>query len=186
MMCDEGLLLKDPGIFPFLLAIDEELLQREVAKGCPRCGGRKFHRGDFPRKPRGCPERFSGDFAERLSVCCARCRKRVTSPSVRFLGQRVYVAPVLALVSPRGASSRNWLSKELSIPVRTVDRWRAWWRRDFRSSAFWQLKRADFVEISEEQFPRSILERFQAANLVHRLLLFLRFLSPLSTRVLHA
>jgi hypothetical protein len=180
------LLLKDPGIFPFLCAIDAELAEREQAKGCPRCGSHQFHCGDYPRKPRGCPEAFREAFATRLSVCCAGCRKRVTSPSVRFLGQRVYVAPVLALVFPRGSSSGHWLSRELGVPVRTVDRWRAWWRGAFRWTPFWQRHRADFVQLCEEQLPANVLERFEADSLVQRLLLFLRFLSPLSTRVLHA
>ena len=180
------LLLKDPGIFPFLMRIDEELAQREQAKGCPRCGSGDFHCGDYPRKPRGCPERFREAFSRRLSVCCARCRKRLTAPSVRFLGQRVYVEPALALVSPRGSSSANGLSQELGVPVRTIQRWRAWWRRQFRSTPFWQMRRAHFVEISEEKFPTSMLERFQAASHVQQLLLFLRFLSPLSTRAVYA
>lgn len=177
------LLLKDPGIFPFLMAIDEDLAQRERAKGCPRCGSSDFHCGDYPRKPRGCPERFLEAFSRRLSVCCASCRKRLTPPSVRFLGQRVYVGPALALVSPRGLSGANGLSRSLGVPVRTVQRWRVWWRRQFRSTPFWQMRRAHFVEVSEEEFPASMLERFQADSHVQQLLLFLRFLSPLSNRV---
>jgi hypothetical protein len=180
------LLLKDPGIFPFLMRIDEELAQREQAKGCSRCGSRDFHCGDYPRKPRGCPERFLEAFSTRLSVCCANCRKRLTPPSVRFLGQRVYIGPALALVSPRGSCSANGLSRDLGVPGRTVQRWRVWWRRQFRSTPFWQMRRARFVEISEEELPTSMLERFQADSHLQQLLLFLRFLSPLSSRVSYA
>jgi hypothetical protein len=36
-----------------------------------------------------------------LSLCCSRdgCRRRMTPPSVRFLGRRVYLGAVLVLVS---------------------------------------------------------------------------------------
>lgn len=180
------LLLKEPGIFPFLATIDEELAALERAKGCARCGSRQFHCGDYPRKPRGCPAVFREAFGKRLSICCARCRKRLTPPSVRFFGRRVYVAPALALVSPRGTSSGPCLSRELGVPVRTVQRWRRWWREGFRVSPFWQLRRADFVQVCEEGVPASLLERFQAQSLAERLLLFLRFLSPLSTSAAYA
>jgi hypothetical protein len=105
--------------------------------------------------------------------------------SVRFLGRRVYLAALFVLVSPRGTNSASWLTTHLGVPARTVDRWRAWWRRDFCSTPFWQLKRADFVEICEQQLPASILDRFQADSPLQRLLLFLRFLLPSNCRVLN-
>jgi hypothetical protein len=176
--------LQDPGLYAMLIAIDEELTATKRARGCPHCGA-KLHDGGFPRKPRGCPARYRAAFSRRTSLDCSRCRQRTMPASVRFLSRRVYLAAVFVLVSPRGTTTASWLTKHLGIPVRTVDRWRAWWRHDFRSTPFWQLERAHFVEICEQYLPGSILERFQADSPLQRLLLFLRFLLPLSTRVLH-
>jgi len=46
--------LQDPGLYPLLIAIDEELTAAARAQGCSHCGA-KLHEGGFPRKPRGCP-----------------------------------------------------------------------------------------------------------------------------------
>jgi hypothetical protein len=177
-------LLQDPGLYPMLVAIDEELTAATRAQGCSHCGA-KLHEGGFPRKPRGCPARYRAAFSWRTSLDCSRCRQRTMPASVRFLSRRVYLAAVFVLVSPCGTSSASWLTRHLGVPIRTVDRWRAWWRSEFRSTPFWQLKRAHFVEICEQQLPQSILERFQAESPLQRLLLFLRFLLPLNGRVLN-
>ncbi len=64
----------DSTTWAFLERIDEDL----AAHPCPHCGGRLR-----PRKPRGV-ERPLVAGARRLSFCCARCRRRVTPPSVRY------------------------------------------------------------------------------------------------------
>lgn len=83
-------LLQDPGFFRLLLRIDEELAGDARAGGC-ECGG-VLHRANYPRKPRACLNEVRSDFESRFSFCCADCRKRKTSTSVRFLGRRVYLA----------------------------------------------------------------------------------------------
>jgi len=73
----------------FLLAVDQDLAEETRKKACA-CGGR-LHSANYPRKPRGTPVQLPEHECLRLSFCCDRdgCRKRVTPPSVRFLGPKV-------------------------------------------------------------------------------------------------
>ena len=173
-------LLQDPEFFLFLLRIDDEFATQTRDAGCS-CGG-VLHSARYPRKPRGCPAQVREQYSWRLSFCCARCNQRATPASVRFLGRRVYLAVVLALVSPPGGAPAQQLAKLLTIPVRTLDRWRAWWSRDFLRTPFWQSMRARFVAPApSERLPQSLLERFAADTPAQRLVRLLRFLAPLST-----
>jgi hypothetical protein len=173
--------LQNPEFFLLLLRIDEELASAARQSGC-HCGG-TLHSARYPRKPRGCPAQVREQYCFRFSFCCARCDRRATPVSVRFLGRRVYVAVMLMLVSPPGGVSAEALCEVLSVPARTLARWRLWWRRDFPRGGFWQSVRERFstpVEIT--QLPRSLLERFQAATFVERLVALLHLVSPLSAR----
>lgn len=175
-------LLQDPAFFLFLLRIDEAFAAETRSAGC-RCGG-VLHSARYPRKPRGCPVQVREDYAWRFSFCCAQCDQRTTPVSVRFLGRRVYLAVVLALVSPPGGATAQHLAKSLTVPVRTLARWRAWWNRDFLRTPFWQSMRARFqAPAPSARLPQSLLERFEAALPAQRLVLLLRFLTPLSTCV---
>lgn len=174
-------LLQDPDFFLFLLRIDEEFATETRGAGC-RCGG-VLHSARYPRKPRGCPVRVREDYSWRFSFCCARCAQRATPASVRFLGRRVYVAMVLTLVSPRGGTAARALCELLTIPVRTLERWRSWWSRDFMRTPFWQSMRERFIPpVPMPRLPQSLLERFDTGTPAHRLQRLLRFLAPLSTR----
>ena len=64
----------------------------------------------------------------RLSFCCDRegCRKRVTPPSVRFLGRKVYLAAVMILINAMRQGPTPRRVRELSQRFK-VD------RRDHRS-----------------------------------------------------
>jgi hypothetical protein len=64
------------------------------------------------------------EYSSRFSFTCGRCEKRATPASVRFLGRRVYLAVVLMLVSPRGGAAGRALCELLTIPQRTLGRWR--------------------------------------------------------------
>jgi hypothetical protein len=102
---------------------------------------------------------------------------------VRFAGRRVYLSVVLMLLSPPGSSSGQALCDLLSIPARTLQRWRTWWRVDFPLTPFWQSVRERFMPpVMLTQLPLSLLERFDAGDLGDRLALVLRFIAPLSTR----
>ena len=175
-------LLQDPAFFFLLLRIDEELASKARASGCS-CGG-VLHSARYPRKPRGCPAQVREHYGWRFSFCCARCDRRATPASVRFLGRRVYVGVVLTLVSSTGSATAQHLAQQLGVSVRTLNRWREWWRRDFLRTPFWQSMRARFTAPApSEGVPQSLLERFDADSVAQRRVLLLRFLAPLSTRV---
>lgn len=120
-----------------------------------------------------------GDHSSRLSFCCAECRKRSTSLSVRFLGQRVYLALAVVLVSPRRAGATPAaarLGSELGVARRTVQRWQQWWREQFPLTPLWQATCARFMPpVAAEQLPGELLQRFTGAphEALLRLLLWL-------------
>jgi len=175
-------LLQDPAVFLLLLRIDEELAATARAAGCA-CGG-VLHSARYPRKPRGCPASVREHFAWRFSFCCARCDRRTTPVSVRFLGRRVYVALLLALVTPPGTGTARQLSEQLAVPVRTLARWRRWWCHDFLRTPFWQSMRGRFsTPLLSARLPQALLQQFDAASTVQRLLQLLRFIAPLSSAV---
>jgi hypothetical protein len=120
-----------------------------------------------------------------LSFTCGRCDARATSPSVRFCGRRVYLAVVLMLASPPGGSPGRELCELLSIPARTLKRWRRWWREDFPRTRFWRSVRERFMPpVVATRLPHSLLERFDASEMADRLMQSLRFIAPLSTRAM--
>ena len=176
-------LLQDPKFFRLLLRIDEELAGQARAEGCA-CGG-VLHRANYPRKPRACLNEVRADFESRFSFCCHRCRRRTTSMSLRFLGRRVYLALAVVLASARHAGQTPAvarLSTTLSIPVRTLQRWRQWWTQQFPQTPLWHARCAHFMPpAATDGFPASLLERF-SGTAEDALLRFLVFLSPLTVR----
>lgn len=176
-------LLQDPKFLSLLLRIDCEFAAQCRADGCP-CGG-DLHRADYPRKPRGCPRSMRDEYSSRLSFCCAVCRKRATSLSVRFLGRRVYLALAVVLVSgSRTASTPTGvrLGAELGVARQTLQRWQAWWIEQFPLTPLWRATCARFMPcVDVLGFPGTLLERFTGspANSLMRLLVFL---SPVTLR----
>jgi hypothetical protein len=176
--------LQDPSFFHFLTHIDKEFAAETRRGHCRGCAG-PLHVADFPRKPRGCPAAVREDYSWRLSFTCGRCDIRATSPSVRFAGRRVYLSVVLMLASPAGSASGQALCELLSISVRTLKRWRTWWREDFLSTPFWQSVRERFMPpVVIERLPMSLMERFDTGEITDQLTLALRFIAPLSTRAM--
>jgi len=172
--------LRDPEFFLFLLRIDEEFASETRREGCRHCGA-ALHVADFPRKPRGCPVAVVEQFSWRFSFTCSRCELRATSVSVRFLGRRVYVAVVLMLLSPPQGAATRQVCNHLSVPIRTLQRWRRWWTEEFLRTPFWQATRSRFMPpVLTEQLPASVLARFAAPSPNQRLVQALRWLSPLS------
>ena len=174
-------LLQDPNFFRLLLRIDEELAGEARAGGCA-CGG-ALHRADYPRKPRACLNEVRSEYATRFSFCCSRCRKRLTSMSVRFLGRRVYLALAVVLGSARHAGQNPAaarLAGTLAVPVRTLQRWRQWWGQQFALTPLWQARCARFMPpVAIDRLPASLLERF-AGNAEETLMRLLVFLSPIT------
>jgi hypothetical protein len=170
----------------FLFSVDQDLAETARKEGCP-CGGR-LHRANYPRKPRGGPDDLPEQYRHRLSFCCDRdgCRKRVTPPSVRFLGRKVYLGAVVVLVAAmrQGPSPRRVreLSALFGADRRTIARWQVFWREHVPQTPFWKVARGRLVPAIEiVTLPRSLLEAFVPNDEDHggwgRLL---RFLSPIT------
>ena len=174
-------LLQDPRFFQLLLRVDQELALQTRVGGCA-CGG-VLHRGNYPRKPRGCLADVRSDFESRFSFCCSICRKRTTSMSVRFLGRRVYLAMAVVLVSARHAGQTPAASRAaslLDVPVRTLVRWRCWWQEQFPLTVLWRGACARFVPpVVALAMPTSLLARFSGPS-AHSLMRMLVFLTPLT------
>jgi len=176
-------LLQDSNFFRLLLRIDEELADLARAAGCA-CGG-VLHRADYPRKPRACPQALRAEFRSRLSFCCNRCRRRTTSMSVRFLGRRVYLGLAVVLMSTRHADqspAAAQVSAALTIPLRTLQRWRQWWCQQFPQTPLWQAACARFMPpVATGSIPAGLLERF-TGNTEEAMMRLLVFLSPITVR----
>ncbi len=177
---------RDASFWLVLFSIDQDLAKSARQKACP-CGGR-LHCANYPRKPRGGGKDLPEEYGYRLSFCCDRdgCRKRVTPPSVRFLGRKVYLGAVIVLVAAmrHGPSPRRVaeLSRLFGADRRTIARWRVFWDEYFPQTAFWKVARARLVPTVEiALLPLSLLDAFLRGDDPHegwkRLL---QFLSPIT------
>lgn len=179
-------LLGDSSFFSLLLRCDEDLAAQARAAGCA-CGG-VVHSARFPRKPRGGPAGLGREHAQRLSFCCAveGCRRRVTPPSLRFLGRKVFfgVVVLLAPVLMEGPTPRRMrrLQELFAVSERTLRRWRRWWRERVAHSRFFTAARGGFARpVAGAALPGSLLAAFTAmAQPVERVVAILRWLGPLS------
>ena len=174
-------ILQDIKFFQLLHRIDLELAQQTHAQGCP-CGA-ALHQANYPRKPRGCPAEVRASFGSRLSFCCSDCRKRSTSLSVRFLGRRVYLGLAVVLMSAQLTQSTaitTRLSQNLQVPLRTLQRWRQWWREIFPMTSFWQATCARFMPpVVTDALPASLMVRFGECT-AEPLTRLLDFLTPIT------
>lgn len=177
-------LFTDTRLYNYLLAIDRDLAAGARRAGCRRCAGR-LDSASYPRKPRGGPAHALGAHDHRrLSFCCAQCRKRLTSPSVRFLGRRVYYGAVVVLACLKALTAKRVIELRalLGVDRRTLRRWRRWWREQFVRLSWWRLAKARFSPaLDQGRLPEALLERFAGAP-EPPLVALLRFLSPITTR----
>jgi len=176
-------LLNDTTLLTALIAIDQDMAATTQAGGCRRCPGR-LHCGDYPRKPRGSAN-LSGAYEKRASFCCARCRKRLTPPSVRFLGRRVYLSVVVVLACVLRQGPTPWrvahLRDRLGVSADTLARWHRWWRDDLVRTPFWKAACARFAPpVDAGDLPRGLLERFTGEGSAP-VIAILQFLRPLTT-----
>ncbi|OFW23418.1 MAG: hypothetical protein A3H97_22640 [Acidobacteria bacterium RIFCSPLOWO2_02_FULL_65_29] len=176
--------LTDATLFDALTEIDREVADAAQAGGCRRCPGRLDH-ADYPRKPRGGPPQLNAAYDTRTSFCCACCRKRLTPPSVRFLGRKVYLGAVVVLAAVLRQGPTPWrvarLRALLGVSAETLARWHRWWREDFVRTAFWKAARSRFARpVEADDVPRGLLERF-GGDAVAQVVATLRFLGPLTT-----
>jgi hypothetical protein len=181
-------LLSDSRLWSFLLQVDGDLAGKTREGGCPFCRA-PLHKADYPRKPRGAGDDLPDGYGRRFSFSCSSdgCRRRATPPSVRFLGPKVYLKTLVILLtamrqgpSPQGF---NELRRLFDVSRRTLVRWQVWWKETFPRLAFWRSERARFVPpLDERAMPSPLVTAFAADSSVERLLLLLRFLSPITTR----
>ena len=175
-------LLADRKLHKWLERVDKDLAHSVRSGGCVHCAG-VLHSAKYRRKPRG-PEGVE-IWDRRHSYCCAQegCRKRHTPPSVRFLGRRVYVSVVVAAAAMMHGLKPHRverLRQELGIDIRTLQRWRAWWRETFLESGFWRGAKGRLMPpVDEKRMPLSLVEAFGAK---HRegLVKLLEFLAPIT------
>lgn len=183
-------LLGDANLWRYLLEIDLAVAGEARAAGCPHCGA-DLHSARYPRKPRGVPRAWLGeDYASRPSFCCARCRRRCTPPSLRFLGPRVYLGAVFVVLSvlTQGVSPRQRarLCTRYGIDRRTWLRWRQWWRTVLPETPQWRTWRGRWLRPPETaELPGSLLRAFGASLTVEVLVATLRVLAPVSAGAVH-
>jgi len=179
-------ILEDLRFYKLLEKGDQDRAEAVRSAGCQRCG-RRLHRADYARKPRGGPAKVIDRWDKRHSFCCEAegCRKRHTPPSVRFLGRKVYLEVVVVLVAAmmHGPTARRVarLHDALGIDLRTLKRWRQWWTEAFVRTRFWKAHRSRFMPVLDESvMPFCLVEAFAADNR-SGLLKLLEFLSPITT-----
>jgi hypothetical protein len=171
----------DARFWMLLFRIDEDLA-RETREGpCPFCG-EVLHGAAWRRKPRGAdlPEEQS----LRFSFCCSgdRCRRRVTPPSLRFLGRKVFVGVMVILVTalrqgPTPSGLRK-LEGLLGISRRTIARWQTWWEEIFPASGFWkELKDRLSRSRALPERARQFIDRLRGHPSAHSLVRLLRSLA---------
>ncbi len=148
-----------------LLSIDRDLAECARRQGCP-CGGR-LHCANDPRAPLGGHEHLPDEYGQRFSFCCERdgCRKRLTPPSVRILGRKLYLGAVVVLISAmrQGPTLRRAreLSRLFGVDRATIARWQTFWRDRFPKTPFWKIARARLVPVVEiVSLPYSLVDGF--------------------------
>jgi hypothetical protein len=179
-------LLCSGSFWSFLLSIDKDLAECTRQKACS-CGGR-LHCANYPRAPRGGPDDLPEEYNHRFSFCCDRdgCRKRVTPPSVRFLGRSVYLGAVVVLISAmrQGPTPRRVreLSRLFGVDKATIARWQTLWRDHVPQTPFWKIARPRLVPVVETVvLPLSLVEAFfRTDDPCQDFVRLLRFLLPIT------
>jgi hypothetical protein len=129
-----------------------------------------------------------GGYGWRWSFCCALdgCRRRVTPPSVRFLGRKIFVGAVVVVLGVvKGCATAMRLAslrRSVGVSRRTLKRWMRWWQTDFVGSRFWTVARGLCRPPAPEAaaLPAGLLDCFEGDGET-RLAAILRFISPVTT-----
>lgn len=181
--------LQDSRLYAFLMQVDRDLASRAQQSKCRFCGG-TLHSACYLRKPRGLPAGVDPGpaYPVRFSFCCSvdGCRRRHTPPSVRFVGPKVYLGVMVALLTAmrQGPTPQSvgTLGGIFGVDRRTLGRWRAWWQTLFPQSEFWRRMKARFLPpVSPADLPGSLIERFRGESLLIRIVHLLTFLSKWAT-----
>lgn len=149
-------ILQSPKHFQHLERIDRDIAAGYAFSPCEKCPASfeepgTLHRSNYTRKPRGFAAGGEPATCVRDSFCCSAegCRKRTTPESVRFLGPRMYLGVVVALVAAMrhgpNAVRMKVLEEHLGVDRTTVARWCRWWREDLVDMPFWRELRRTLV-----------------------------------------
>ena len=180
-------ILGSAAFYLLLLQIDRDLAEAARRSGCLYCGA-ALHSASYARRPRGVPAGIDPgpEFGVCFSFCCCAdgCRRRHRPASVRFLGRKVYLAAMVALLTAmrQGLTPRSarQLKSLFGADRRTLVRWRRWWQAIFPRSDFWRRMRDRFLPpVTEDELPQSLIDRFTGHDLQERALAMLRFLGGL-------
>jgi hypothetical protein len=159
-------MLYDASFFAKLVGIDQELAEKARRGRCPTCNG-PLHQANYFRQPRGGPKECDETLYVRFSFCCGRegCRKRMTPPSVRFLGRKVFFGSIVVLLSSLfricSPDTLRKLRALHNISRRTFGRWREWWQGRFADSQFWKEAKGLLNSLPvPTDLPHHLLDRF--------------------------
>jgi hypothetical protein len=99
----------------------------------------------------------------RRSFTCSVCNKRVTPESSRFIGRKVYLAPVVAACASAetqdDADALAWLRKTYGLARHTLARWRTWWVTIFVCTRLWKALRGRLRSpVDESRLPGVLLD----------------------------
>lgn len=132
----------------------------------PYCEG-PLHDANYWRKPRGGPPDLEKVFELRYSLCCGRegCRRRVMPPSVRFLGRRVYWAPVVLLLTAlrQGKNPEATLERlkgVCGVWRSTINRWRDYFLDIFPESSTWRRLSGHFLTKKKDRLIHNLLSSY--------------------------
>lgn len=176
----------DGKIWFLLFAFDEDLAEKAKLARCPFCGA-PLHQAHFQRKPRGGAQDLDDLHNCRFSFCCYQCRKRLTPPSFRFFGRKVYFGAIFLLVSAMlgGASPerRRRLHEICGADARTLGRWKKWWAKVFAQSSFWRDVSARFTFKHDflGSLPRLLIKSLKGSSFLETMVGVLRLLLPMTT-----
>ncbi len=180
-------LLQNTIFYNSLFALDLQIANQYQQSHCPFCGG-KLHQAHYRRIPLGVPTGVHEDYSLRFSYCCANdgCRKRLTTPSMRFLSQKQYSSVIILVIFMLKSKTDESKVEELnrlidgSLSVETLRRWRCYWVNKVTQSH--TFKRAAFIHEDALSMPCSLLAKFKK-NAEQSLELALKWLLPLTTGV---
>ena len=178
-------LLPDTSFYLFLLKNDKDTALEIKAVSCPFCSGPLDH-ASYERKPRNTPAGLPDEFNTVFSLCCRRdgCRKRITPPSLRFFGRRVYLLFIMIKScadcgrNPSGliaTKARLW-----GMSRQALKRWYEFWQNTFSLSGFWRFSKGLLpINSGDLPLPEHLLQSFRCLFFApEHWLKLLQFLSP--------
>jgi hypothetical protein len=180
-------LLNDRAFIEALFKYDADIAQEVRARKCPEPGCKgELHSANYQRHPKGAKEPLPPQLCVRHSFCCSNedSRIRVTPPSLRFLGPKLYLAVIVVLIAALRCgltpTRMRVLQEAVGVSPRTVRRWKRWWEETVPKSDAWKAGAGTYhCSADLDELPLSLLETFKG-SLEEQVRALLRFLAPLT------